>query len=206
MKDIPLLLVTATAWIYWGRVGAMIVRARRRRGDLSGLVPQQALERWLWIVWVPVVVAWIALPLLALTRAAGPFAVPDWARAEPLYAALRWAAAAGAIYSLAMTLKCWARMGRNWRMDVRTDDHADLITDGPFAHVRHPIYALGMLMMTCTAAVVATLPTAIAAVLLVVLTNIKARNEERFLLSSHGPRYASYMQTTGRFFPHRPHP
>ena len=36
----------------------------------------------------------------------------------PAYAALRWLAAAVAIGCLALTVRCWARMGKDWRMDV----------------------------------------------------------------------------------------
>jgi len=201
MTDIPLLLIAATVWIYWARVGSMVVRARRRSGDLAGLVPQQGWERLLWLFWVPMVAAWLTLPILGLTKTGGPFAVPDWARQVPIYAALRWLAAAGGLYALAMTLKCWARMGRDWRMDVRPDQRTTLIVDGLFQRVRHPIYAFSMLLASCTAVVVATVPMLIVAVLNIVLVNLKARNEERFLLRSHGTEYERYIEHTGRFFP-----
>jgi protein-S-isoprenylcysteine O-methyltransferase Ste14 len=35
----------------------------------------------------------------------------------------------------------------------------------------------------------------------VLLMNIKARNEERHMLQSHGEAYARYLARTGRFFP-----
>jgi protein-S-isoprenylcysteine O-methyltransferase Ste14 len=34
-----------------------------------------------------------------------------------------------------------------------------------------------------------------------VLNNLKARNEERHLLATHGEPYAQYLRRTGRFFP-----
>jgi protein-S-isoprenylcysteine O-methyltransferase Ste14 len=34
-----------------------------------------------------------------------------------------------------------------------------------------------------------------------VLNNLKARNEERHLLATHGETYALYLRRTGRFFP-----
>jgi protein-S-isoprenylcysteine O-methyltransferase Ste14 len=204
MADIPLLLLIATIWAYWIRVGVMVVRARRRAGHLAGLVPQQALERVMWIVWVPLVAAWMVLPLLGLTpRTTGAFAVPSFAREQPAYAALRWVAAAGAIACLLLTVQCWARMGRAWRMDVASDERTELIMDGLFARIRHPIYALSMLLMFCSAVIVATVPMLVVAVVHVVLMNLKARNEERHLLRAHSAQYERYLQRTGRFVPRR---
>ena len=62
MKDLPCILMAATVWAYWACVGAMIVRVRRRTRKLSGIVPSQRLEQLMWIVWVPLVAAWMLLP------------------------------------------------------------------------------------------------------------------------------------------------
>jgi protein-S-isoprenylcysteine O-methyltransferase Ste14 len=204
MGDVPLLLLTATVWAYWIRVGAMIARARRHAGHLAGLVPQQRLERLLWAVWVPLVAAWMVLPLLGLTsRMGGLLAVPPPMREQPVLASLRWVAAFGAIACLLLTMRCWARMGKAWRMDVRSDQTAELIMDGLFARVRHPIYALSIALMLCSVVVVATVPMVAVAATHVFLMNIKARNEERYLLRTHGERYEQYLRQTGRFLPRR---
>ncbi|MEO8306331.1 MAG: isoprenylcysteine carboxylmethyltransferase family protein [Betaproteobacteria bacterium] len=203
MTDVPLLILTGTVWVYWTRVGLMVVRARRNTGDSAGLVPKQPLERLLWVVWVPLVAAWLALPWLALTKTDLLFAVPEAARQQPAYAALRWAAAICAVLCLAMTQKCWTRMGRDWRMDVRPDRKAELITDGLFARVRHPIYAFSILLMLCSLAIVPTPPMLLIATAHVVLMNVKARNEERHLAVAHGDTYARYLRESGRFFPRR---
>ena len=145
-----------TVWCYWFGVGAMIVRARRRTRDLAGLVPEQAFERAMFVIWIPLVIAWIVLPWLAINRTNPLFAVPRFATEEPLYAALRWLAAVIALACLAMTAWCWSRMGKDWRMDVSEKRKGTLITDGLFAYVRHPIYALSMLLMLCSAIIIAT--------------------------------------------------
>jgi protein-S-isoprenylcysteine O-methyltransferase Ste14 len=204
MGDPPLVLLIATIWAYWIAVGAMVVRLRRRMRRMhrhTGLVPEQRIERWMGLVWVPIVVAWIALPCLALTHASGAFALPDFARAGPGYALARWAAAVVAALCLAGTAKCWARMGKNWRIDVSSEAPTELITDGLFGVVRHPIYALSILLMLCTAIVVPTVPMAAVAAIHVALMNLKARNEERHLMATQGEAYARYVARTGRFFP-----
>ena len=200
MGDFPLVLLTATIWAYWFSVGFMIVRLRRKTRKLVGLVPEQRVERYMWLVWVPLVAAWCALPYLAQFRAEPPLGLPGFA-GLPAYAMLRWAAAGVALASLLLTIRCWARMGTDWRMDVAVSKPTNLITDGLFRHVRHPIYAFSMLLMLCSAAILPTLPMAVIATIHIVLMNLKARNEERHLLRAHGEAYQRYLARTGRFFP-----
>jgi protein-S-isoprenylcysteine O-methyltransferase Ste14 len=92
-------------------------------------------------------------------------------------------------------------MGRDWRMDVSEKRTGALITDGLFAYVRHPIYALSTALMICSAIIIATPPMVILAGVNLVLVNLKARNEERHLLAMYGEPYAAYLRRTGRFLP-----
>lgn len=200
MGDFPLVLLTATIWAYWFSVGFMIVRLRRKTRKLVGLVPEQRVERYMWLVWVPLVAAWCALPYLAQFRTEPPLGLPEFARL-PEYAMLRWAAAGVALACLLLTIRCWARMGTDWRMDVAVSKPTNLITDGLFRHIRHPIYAFSMLLMLCSAAILPTVPMAVIATIHIVLMNLKARNEERHLLRAHGEAYQRYLARTGRFFP-----
>lgn len=200
MGDFPLVLLTATIWAYWFSVGFMIVRLRRKTRKLVGLVPEQRVERYMWLVWVPLVAAWCALPYVAQFRAEPPLGLPEFARL-PAYAMLRWAAAGVALACLLLTIRCWARMGTDWRMDVAVSKPTNLITDGLFRHIRHPIYAFSMLLMLCSAAILPTVPMAVIATIHIVLMNLKARNEERHLLRAHGEAYQRYLARTGRFFP-----
>ncbi len=88
-------------------------------------------------------------------------------------------------------------------MAVAVGEKTNLITDGPFRRIRHPIYAFSILLMICTAIVVPTAPMLAVAAAHIVWMNLKARNEERHLLRTQGDDYARYMQRTGRFLPRR---
>ena len=77
----------------------------------------------------------------------------------------------------------------------------DLITDGLFAQIRHPIYAFSMLLMVCSAIILPTLPMIVIAVTHLALMNVKARNEEEHLARVHGESYRRYVARTGRFLP-----
>ena len=152
--DVPVVLLTATIWAYWIGVGAMIVRVRRHARRAAGAAPRQLLERFVVLIWVPLVIAWVTLPWLALERSQPPWGLPEFARSLPAYAALRWVAALVAVGCLAATIKCWARMGNDWRMAVTDDENQALITDGMFRRIRHPIYAFSILLMLCTMLIV----------------------------------------------------
>jgi protein-S-isoprenylcysteine O-methyltransferase Ste14 len=201
MKDLPGVVLTATVWAYWLGVGMMIVRARRKTHRLAGLVPEQRLERFMWIVWVPLVALWISLPYLALVRTHTLLAMPGFVHQSAGYVWLRWIAAVCAVICLLLTSLCWSRMGTHWRMAVSLRGEEELITDGPFRHVRHPIYALSMLLMICSAIVVPTVPMLVVAIVHLVLMQLKARNEENHLVTVHGDAYRRYLARTGRFFP-----
>ena len=155
----------------------------------------------MWIVWVPLVTGWLTLPYLALVRRNAWLHTPAFALTDPTYAGLRWVAAGVALLCLLLTAWCWARMDANWSMAVSEAQRGELIVDGLFARVRHPIYALSVMLMLCSAVIVATVPMLVIAVIHVVLMHLKARNEERHLLKMHGDAYAAYLRRTGRFVP-----
>lgn len=201
MRDLPLTLLTATIWVYWLVAGALVVRMHRKTGTFAGAIPEQRLERGMWIVWVPLVAAWAVLPYLAATSSHALLAVPELARQDPLLWAVRWGAAVCAVLCLAATIACWRRMGQSWRMAVTPRERTELVTIGLYAYLRHPIYALSILFMLCSAVVVATVPMLVVAAIHVALMVLKARNEERVLLTVHGDAYRSYCRRTGRFFP-----
>jgi len=199
-RDYPLLVVALTISAYWLRVGAMVVRARRKQHHDVGVIPERPAERALWLILVPVIACWCALPWLGVTHERGVFAVPSFARGTPAYAAIRWLAAAAAVAFLLLTIQCWRRMGRDWRMDI-SDRNTSLITDGLFAKVRHPIYAFSIALMIATAIVLPSVAMLMVAAAHIALMNIKARSEEAHLARLHGDVYRRYVERTGRFVP-----
>jgi protein-S-isoprenylcysteine O-methyltransferase Ste14 len=201
MRDWPGVLLTATVWAYWLGVGIMIVRVHRATHRLGGLVPEQRLEQTMWVLWVPLVAAWIALPYLSLVRNNPPLAMPAFVRVVSGYQTLRWTAAIAGVMCLLLTSQCWSTMGTRWRMDVSLEGEEELITDGLFRYVRHPIYALSLLLMICSIVVVPTVPMLIVGAVHFALMQLKARNEERHLIAVHGDAYRRYLARTGRFVP-----
>ncbi len=201
MQDGPVLILAATIWAYWIGVAVMVVRVRKRTRRLPGVVPEQRLERLMWLVWIPLIIFWLILPSLATTQRHGLFALPELVHTHFGLVMLRWGASLVGVVCLLGTIECWMRMGKNWRMGVVPNQGTELVTDGLYARIRHPIYAFSVLLMLCSVVIVPTILMMTIAIIHVVLMILKARHEERFLLSTHGERYAEYCRRTGRFFP-----
>jgi protein-S-isoprenylcysteine O-methyltransferase Ste14 len=190
-----------TIWAYWGTVLLLAFAKRASSGHGAGVIPRHRWEKRLWLGVVPVVLAWNAFPALAASLHHGPFALPSWASSAPAVYALRCAAAALGVVLYLATLSCWLLMGRNWSMAIVPGQQTELVTGGLFGWARHPIYGLSILLMICSAAVVATVPMLLVAVLHVALLNFKAEKEERHLAERHGSAYALYRRRVGRFVP-----
>ena len=77
-----------------------------------------------------------------------------------------------------------------------------IVTAGPYGHIRNPIYA-GVLLMWISLAAAFRSPTILAITLLYVLPAylIYIRAEERMLLAHFGEPYARYCKEVGRLFP-----
>jgi protein-S-isoprenylcysteine O-methyltransferase Ste14 len=203
MSPLPVIIVAATVWCYWLSVLGMIVRSHVRHGASAGAVPRTGYERWLWLVWVPTVLAWQILPDMAYRTSLPVLRVPEWAADDP-YSLLTWLAVAAALTAYVLTVPCWLRMGNNWSLAVVPGKATSLVTDGFYRRVRHPIYALGLVLMAASVAAAPAPAMFLLAGVHLTLVRLKARNEERFLAERHGDLYEEYCRRTGRFFPRLP--
>ncbi len=116
---------------------------------------------------------------------------------------VRVARAGVALTYVGVTIALWARfsLGKNWsaRVSLKTDH--ELIRNGPYAYVRHPIYTGFLLAIAGTAIVVGEWRGILALVLLVIAHSVKAKREESVMIHEFGERYLQYRQQTGFLFP-----
>jgi len=107
-----------------------------------------------------------------------------------------------ALCAIGVGLAIWARMrlGRNWGAPMSLRQGHELVTDGPYAFVRHPIY---------TGAIFAMLGSALAAdprwLVLVALFGAyfiySARAEEQLMSQQFPDRYPTYKRRTKMLIP-----
>jgi protein-S-isoprenylcysteine O-methyltransferase Ste14 len=119
-------------------------------------------------------------------------------------AALGAAALVALLMATALTLFVWASatMGRNWSLVARMrEDHA-LVTGGPFALMRHPIYtALGLVVVALALALGHVVMLAVALPVYALGTGLRVRSEERLLHAMFGTAYVAYAARVKRFVP-----
>jgi protein-S-isoprenylcysteine O-methyltransferase Ste14 len=200
VKDAPLFVLALTVPGYWATVVGLAFYKRLCHGQSAGLLPRQAYERRLWLALVPVVTAWILVAVLACVGRPHWLALPRWA-AGPLPYAVRLAAAVVAVGCYGLSLHCWWRLGRSWSLAVVPGQKSELVTEGVYRWIRHPIYSLNVLLALASAVVLPTAPMVALAGLHLLVMNRKAGHEERHLVQRFGPSYAAYCRRVGRFWP-----
>src|SRR5262245_44085855 len=117
MNDLPSTMVAVTVWIYWACVIGLVIRSHLRFRTAAGAVPHTVRERRMWWVWLPAILLWQVLPLLAANTSHAICGLPAFATQAGFFAA-RAAAAAIGVLAFVGTIPCWLGMGRNWSMAV----------------------------------------------------------------------------------------
>ena len=110
---------------------------------------------------------------------------------------------AGAVLLLAGAMggaRAVVRLGPNLTPYPRPRRRGVLITTGPYAVVRHPIYASVVAMAAGWALAWGSMPTLGGAAALVLLFDLKSRREERWLVERF-PEYADYQRRVRKLVP-----
>lgn len=94
-------------------------------------------------------------------------------------------------------------LGRNWSITLEIRDKHELISGGPYAFVRHPMYTSFMLMGVGQALLLPNWAAGLAGLLgFAVLFFLRVDKEERMMLEIFGIQYRDYMQRTKRIVPY----
>ena len=175
------------SWLQHRRTGATGFKG------ISGRVG--SLEWIAGVLFALALAAGVAAPVLDVTDVLEPLAALD-------SAGVRATGIAIFLVGLAATLYAQVAMGESWRIGVDEGERTELVTGGPFAIVRNPIFAamlpasLGLAMLVPNAVAVA----AVAALWLALEIQVRLV-EEPYLLRTHGDEYRSYATRVGRFIP-----
>jgi protein-S-isoprenylcysteine O-methyltransferase Ste14 len=85
--------------------------------------------------------------------------------------------------------------------DMRTDRKAELVTDGIYSCVRHPLYLATVLVLSALALIYPFPPVIVFSLSLIIYTMIGAYFEERKLVKHYGDEYIEYKKTAGFILP-----
>jgi protein-S-isoprenylcysteine O-methyltransferase Ste14 len=109
-----------------------------------------------------------------------------------------------AVTAAGLLFAVWARehLGSNWSRSVTIKQGHELITTGPYAAVRHPIYTGILAGFLGTAIAVSEVRGVIGFVLVFLALWLKLRMEEQWMCSEFGETYASYAHETAALVPY----
>ncbi|WP_207004663.1 methyltransferase family protein [Trinickia mobilis] len=176
-------------------VGRILIAKNRRHNAVSfsrGDSARDFVARWFYL-WLPVIDG-LFLAVYGFTGERG----------QPVLnlAGLEWVRLVGVaclIISLIWVVASQASMGAAWRMGVDADTQTELVTSGPFALSRNPVYLgirgtmLGQLL------VVGTWPVLAIWLMSELLVQIQVRFEEAHMVRLHAQRYAKYCARVRRW-------
>jgi protein-S-isoprenylcysteine O-methyltransferase Ste14 len=117
---------------------------------------------------------------------------PDW---------LRWIGVALGIISLG--LYAWSRgtLRQAWSSHLQIKKQHHLVTTGPYARIRHPIYSSMTIFLTSIAIVSANWFSIAFLVVSIIDLALRIPKEEQMMIEAFGNEYKDYMLRTGRLFP-----
>jgi protein-S-isoprenylcysteine O-methyltransferase Ste14 len=129
--------------------------------------------------------------VLAIREPAGTLPAPAYA-----LAALLHIAAVGFGWQAAVWL------GRAFRVQAVVTDSHRLVTTGPYAVVRHPIYASLLGMIIATAIILSDARSLLIALPVALIgTEIRVRAEDRLLAAHFGPQFEDYRRRVAAYIP-----
>lgn len=113
-----------------------------------------------------------------------------------------WLGAAVTIAGLLFAVWARAHLGRNWSRSVTIKEDHELITSGPYAVVRHPIYTGILAGFLGTAIAISQVRGFVVFVLIFLVLWIKLRMEEVWMRSQFGETYLTYAHQTAALVPY----
>jgi len=124
-----------------------------------------------------------------------------WAQIPAYPEFVRWVGVLLVLPNIPLLAWIHHTLDRQYSPCLQIKESHSLITDGPYARVRHPMYTVfiafsfGMSLLTANFLIIGF------AILLVIPFPFVALKEEQMMLETFGDEYQEYMERTGRFIP-----
>lgn len=128
---------------------------------------------------------------------------PPWMKglSVPFPVWLRWLGFALGLASLGFWTWTQVALGKHWSPQLQLREEHHLVTTGPYAHIRHPLYTAMFGYGASLALVTANIIFILLAVIVFAGMFARAPREEDMMIEEFGDEYRQYMKKTKRFFP-----
>jgi protein-S-isoprenylcysteine O-methyltransferase Ste14 len=113
---------------------------------------------------------------------------------------LAWTGVALCVLGFGLAINARWHLGRNWGMPMSRKEQPELVTSGPYASIRHPIYT-GLLLAMLGSAIGVNISWALMLIPVGAYFILSARGEEASMLQQFPEQYAAYMARTGMLVP-----
>jgi protein-S-isoprenylcysteine O-methyltransferase Ste14 len=113
---------------------------------------------------------------------------------------LGWTGVALCLLGFGLAINARWHLGRNWGMPMSRKEQPELVTRGPYALIRHPIYT-GLILAMLGSAMGVNVFWALLLVPVGAYFIYSARREETVMLELFPEQYAAYMARTGMLAP-----
>jgi protein-S-isoprenylcysteine O-methyltransferase Ste14 len=172
-------LIFAAMWFAW-----LLPFMRKVAGPREKAVVKDKSARW------GIILVAVAFSLVFSIQDAY---VPDWRIALAIP------------FGLIGILTTWLAvrsLDKQWRLDAALNEDHDLVRTGPYAVVRHPIYAAMFAMLLAAGCLFTHWPVLIVAIVIFVLgTEIRIRAEDNLLRSRFHAEFDAYARSVSAYLP-----
>ena len=184
-------ITLASWWLF------MLVWALKYRGNKENIHVQPRRERWAYTL--PFLLGMLVMSGLPafLWPVLRWLTLPLWPRSLASFGV------GAGLSLLGLALAVWARftLGRDWSAEVTLKRDHVLVTHGPYATIRHPIYTAMIALFAALMMLFGTLGAVLGWALVVASCWVKLKQEEALLLGRFPEAYAAYMARTRRLLP-----
>lgn len=178
--------------VFVASLGIRSVYQRRRRGATAVSTRHSRREQLSYLL---VASSYLLLPIVVFTNwlDAGAFDLPGW---------LRWLGALIAAAGLALFWWTHVALGRNWSGVLELYEQHELVMEGPYRFVRHPMYTsvylkgIGILLLSANWIAGGGYLAAVTW-----MYALRVRDEEQMMVERFGEEYRNYMNRTSRLVP-----
>ncbi|MBU0597929.1 isoprenylcysteine carboxylmethyltransferase family protein [Patescibacteria group bacterium] len=185
-----LLHALSSCWQLWKLPKGMM---RRQRTEISLLVRTAVSIKEFEIL--PIIV--LALLFYSFVSSAA-----FWLTIESFRAT--WVEIIGLVFivlSIPLKVLAYAALGRNWSAKPTIYEDHTLITEGPYAWVRHPVYTSNMIMILGVFMGTSSVTLLILGICYLATDIVRANEEEKKLTFKFDGAYVQYAENVGKYVP-----